>query len=340
LDADIPIDIQYAKLGEWLEDRSTTLTKQHPESYTNLLASAAALLRNMKYEIPALRDEIGKATSKLREAEALLVDSLRRKKDLGTQLERELSELGLKGCEEDDLFRSIEEHIPMWMSKVVECLQTNVTIPLEYYVEYCRWQSAGRSPPCENLRHVLTKGNTTVAELGRNYGWTELDQCVPLLLCDATRALVTNDCLELQAFLGTRHAQMTSTTAHNGLLTLDAPQRDTADLAQFLEKIQSVLVLLQGRATTHLLLLRASPQYRTRVVTSLRLMQQKISRSHVVGEQAEESIEALRAELQDKDPKLQLLLQETKDLKTACERQLRKIYHPREVNIIGAINAL
>eukprot|EP00759_Apiculatamorpha_spiralis_P049789 PhF_6_TR4446/c0_g1_i1/m.6021 len=348
---DIPIDIQYYKLADWVQDRSSMIKKQHPQIYADVIAMAAILLRNVKYEIPALKEGINKASSGIREAESSILENQRRKQDYLLSYEKELSDLNLGGSDEDDLFRCIEEHIPKWMGNVVKVGQSQTVLDAlqsySVFMAWCHSRTSSTNPVsqlCTVLKHFASLGNTVAAEVvipgGHTWCADDLQSQSPLLLNDITRNALVDDVQELCAFLCTRLYELNQTSSHNALITVDAPASDVSLIQQQLQAVQGLCELLQGKASTHLLMLRSSQQYRARVLTSLRLLQQKANRCHDNVSQNEEVVINLSAEIEETTPKLQELISKTKELKVTCEKLLSKVYHPREVNIIGAVNAL
>eukprot|EP00760_Papus_ankaliazontas_P007502 PhM_4_TR13360/c0_g1_i1/m.64950 len=343
---DIPIDIHYSKLTEWLEDRAVKLKKEYPAPYSEMHDASAVLLRNVKYEIPALKGDVAKATTSIRDAEAEIKSAARRRDDLTAQLTSEMKELALDGCEDEDVFRSLQSLVPQWMGKVVEHFVaggTQIGDALALYKAFVCWQTTSSSsssptPILSVLAMFVSKGNLSAGEFSSVVtDLDELDLCVPFLLCDRTRKALVQDVVELQAFLQSRVLETQSTDSITALLTADAPEgsADSEKLAMFSGHVAEGLTLLNGKQTTHLLLLRGSAQYRTRTLNDLRLIQQKIARCHNITSQAEDAIETAEAILQSAAPKLDELLTETKRLQKMCEQHLAKIYHPREVNIMG-----
>ncbi|XP_062893121.1 CDK5 regulatory subunit-associated protein 3 isoform X2 [Mobula hypostoma] len=157
-----------------------------------------------------------------------------------------------------------------------------------------------------------------------------------------TRNQFVNELMELQVFLTQRLAEMREEA---DILSINQFQTAPAALqSQDVSKVTSMLALvgdLVQRLTEvkmrHLLLIHASPRYVDRVTE---LLQQKLKQAESVGAKQHLMVrkrqEALE-EQSDLEPKLDLLIQRTKELRKLIETDISKRYQNRRVNLMGVV---
>ena len=71
------LELHFAKLEEWLDDRAAVLAKKHPAQFTTVKTKAPLLLHHLKYEIPLICKQLQKARSVLDEGSKRIEDANR-----------------------------------------------------------------------------------------------------------------------------------------------------------------------------------------------------------------------------------------------------------------------
>eukprot|EP00899_Mesostigma_viride_P011726 jgi/Mesvir1/20554/Mv06231-RA.1 len=166
---------------------------------------------------------------------------------------------------------------------------------------------------------------------------------VHVLASAETRKQLLNDLSELRAFLATRRAE--AVAQERSPMPLWGGGDDTpvatlspADLAALEAAVRRPMETLAGRAGRELILISSSARHRERLVGSLR---QKLLQSEGLGATVRD-LEARRVEvrksLMESRPKLEKLLQSSRELKAEVEKVLSAQFQGRPVNIIGEIN--
>ncbi|XP_072105235.1 CDK5 regulatory subunit-associated protein 3 isoform X2 [Mobula birostris] len=157
-----------------------------------------------------------------------------------------------------------------------------------------------------------------------------------------TRNQFVNELMELQVFLTQRLAEMREEA---DILSINQFQTAPAALqSQDVSKVTSMLALvvdLVQRLTEvkmrHLLLIHASPRYVDRVTE---LLQQKLKQAESVGAKQHLMVRKRQEALEEQsnlEPKLDLLIQRTKELRKLIETDISKRYQNRRVNLMGVV---
>lgn len=90
-----PIDIHYAKMKEWLEDRASLFGKKHAKELQLCLGLAPELVQAVRYDIPALRKTVGRLINQRSEAMSSLDDAPRAEEQHREHQRQMLSSYGI-----------------------------------------------------------------------------------------------------------------------------------------------------------------------------------------------------------------------------------------------------
>lgn len=161
-----------------------------------------------------------------------------------------------------------------------------------------------------------------------------------LLEYPETRNQFIDELMELEIFLSQRAVEMSEEA---DILSVSQFQLAPAILqGQTKEQMVAMVATLQdliGRLTNlrmqHLFMILASPRYVDRVTEFL---QQKLKQSQLLALKKELMVQKQREALQEQaalEPKLDLLLEKTKELQKLIEADISKRYGGRPVNLMG-----
>ncbi|XP_072927917.1 CDK5 regulatory subunit-associated protein 3 [Hemitrygon akajei] len=168
------------------------------------------------------------------------------------------------------------------------------------------------------------------------------NEALSILENTETRNQFVNELMELQVFLTQRLAEMREEAdilSINQFQTAPAAlqSQDVARVTGMLALVGDLVRRLTEVKMRHLLLIHASPRYVDRVTE---LLQQKLKQAKAVGakqhlmvQKGQESLE----EQSDLEPKLDLLIQRTKELQKLIETDISKRYENRRVNLMGVL---
>ncbi|XP_051894560.1 CDK5 regulatory subunit-associated protein 3 [Pristis pectinata] len=157
-----------------------------------------------------------------------------------------------------------------------------------------------------------------------------------------TRNQFINELMELQVFLTQRLTEMREEAdilSINQFQTAPAAvqSQDVAKITAMLTLVGDLVQRLTVVKMRHLLLIHASPRYVDRVTE---LLQQKLKQAEAVGEKQHVMVRKRQESLEeqaDLEPKLDLLIQRTKELRKLIETDISKRYQNRPVNLMGVL---
>ncbi|XP_035695000.1 CDK5 regulatory subunit-associated protein 3-like [Branchiostoma floridae] len=160
-----------------------------------------------------------------------------------------------------------------------------------------------------------------------------------------TRDQVINELRELSGFLAQRLVEM---EGENNVVAetifQSAPQelqmRSVEEITDMVAPVDTILAQLTNNRMRQLYMLKASPKYVDRLTANL---QQKLDQADKMLARKRIMIEKRQEALQDQrqtEPKLQVIIKKTKELKKQMEGEISKRYSDRPVNIMGEINLL
>ncbi|XP_032890872.1 CDK5 regulatory subunit-associated protein 3 isoform X2 [Amblyraja radiata] len=163
---------------------------------------------------------------------------------------------------------------------------------------------------------------------------------VSILEQTETRNQFINELMELQVFLTQRIAEMREEAdilSINQFQTAPAAVQcqDVASSTAMLTLVGDIVQRLTEVKMRHLLLIHASPRYVDRVTE---LLQQKLKQAEAVGGKQHLMVQKRQESLEEQanlEPKLDLLIQRTKELKKLIEADISKRYQNRHVNLMG-----
>lgn len=186
----------------------------------------------------------------------------------------------------------------------------------------------------------------TVEDSGLEGGVARDSEALSLLDNPQTRAIITSELVELEAFLCQRVLEMTDRREEGMVATSQlqaAPQSVqllTAEAAQQMQaRVQVVRASLRAVKLQHLFLVKSSPRYVDRLAAQLR---QKLDIAARMDQSAETMREKRRlcgeaaAALQ---PKLKLIIEKTRELQRQIEQSISEKYKGRTVNLLGGVSA-
>eukprot|EP00794_Sanderia_malayensis_P003100 gene3100-3567_t len=161
----------------------------------------------------------------------------------------------------------------------------------------------------------------------------------------ATRNIIINELIELQSFLSQRLEEMSEEgdilSANQFQSASMVIQKQTKDkLRGMYTTVSDVIERLTSMKMQNLYRLKSSPRYVDRLAESL---QQKMKTANNLLKQAKVMVERRDAafELQrETEPRLQIIIEKTKELKQQISEEISKKYKNRKVNIMGEINSL
>ncbi|KAJ9448401.1 CDK5RAP3-like protein [Diplonema papillatum] len=183
--SDVPIDITYYKLPEWLKARSSVFGKKEKAAdYEKLVEVAPKLAHVVKHEIPALK----KTVAKSRKAQT---DTEKRERELAvaisaatTRLKKACSEIGVQIDAVDyetEIQAAAETELQRWLGTVSSTARELIPA-VEYYATFCAPKyepnlppSSGQlSSPLPTLSFIAREGNQPVYRLHQHLGTANL----------------------------------------------------------------------------------------------------------------------------------------------------------------------
>ncbi|XP_043530684.1 CDK5 regulatory subunit-associated protein 3 [Chiloscyllium plagiosum] len=157
-----------------------------------------------------------------------------------------------------------------------------------------------------------------------------------------TRNQFINELMELQEFLSQRLVEMNEEAdilSINQFQTAPAiiQTQDMAKVVAMTTRVKDLIQRLTNVKMRHLFMIHASPRYIDRVTE---LLQQKLKQAGTVGEKQHQMVKKRQQSLEEQaalEPKLDLLIQQTKELRKLIETDISKRYQNRQVHLMGVI---
>ncbi|XP_048470524.1 CDK5 regulatory subunit-associated protein 3 [Rhincodon typus] len=157
-----------------------------------------------------------------------------------------------------------------------------------------------------------------------------------------TRNQFINELMELQDFLSQRLVEMNEEAdilSINQFQTAPAivQSQDVTKVVAMTTLVKDLIQRLTNVKMRHLFMILASPRYIDRVTE---LLQQKLKQAGTVGEKQHLMVKKRQQSLEEQaalEPKLDLLIQQTKELRKLIEADISKRYQNRQVHLMGVI---
>ncbi|XP_059494715.1 CDK5 regulatory subunit-associated protein 3 [Stegostoma tigrinum] len=157
-----------------------------------------------------------------------------------------------------------------------------------------------------------------------------------------TRNQFINELMELQDFLSQRLVEMNEEAdilSINQFQTAPAivQGQDVTKVVAMTTLVKDLIQRLTNVKMRHLFMILASPRYIDRVTE---LLQQKLKQAGTVGEKQHLMVKKRQQSLEEQaalEPKLDLLIQQTKELRKLIEADISKRYRNRQVHLMGVI---
>ncbi|XP_072343675.1 CDK5 regulatory subunit-associated protein 3 isoform X3 [Scyliorhinus torazame] len=196
---------------------------------------------------------------------------------------------------------------------------------------------------------VIDWGDNTSAAVEINLSGAQGDDGVAkendaltILESTETRNQFVNELMELQDFLSQRLTEMKEEAdilSINQFQTAPAivQSQDEAKVVTMMSVVRDLVQRLTNVKMRHLFMIHASPRYIDRVTE---LLQQKLRQAEAVGEKQHLMVQKRQQSLEEQaalEPKLDLLIQRTKELRKLIEADISKRYQNRRVNLMGVI---
>uniref|UniRef100_UPI00398F476B CDK5 regulatory subunit-associated protein 3 n=1 Tax=Pristiophorus japonicus TaxID=55135 RepID=UPI00398F476B len=157
-----------------------------------------------------------------------------------------------------------------------------------------------------------------------------------------TRNQFINELMELQVFLSQRLTEMgeeADILSMNQFQTAPTivQSQDVAKVVAMTALVRDLVQRLTNVKMRHLFMIHASPRYVDRVTE---LLQQKLKQADAVGAKQYLMVQKRQQSLEEQaalEPKLDLLIQRTKELRKLIEADVSKRYQNRRVNLMGVL---
>lgn len=141
------------RMKDWQE-----ISKLYERDSVYLAEAAQILVRNVNYELPAVKKQISKFEQLIDEAQTKIHDLTTSEGVLLSQRAALCQKLGIQGQNLHDEFLSKVHELPVLYTEIASLVK-NLKQPLQSY------QKCSKNNECLPLvKYVLTKGNTTVYE--------------------------------------------------------------------------------------------------------------------------------------------------------------------------------
>ncbi|KDO34420.1 hypothetical protein SPRG_01555 [Saprolegnia parasitica CBS 223.65] len=167
---------------------------------------------------------------------------------------------------------------------------------------------------------------------------TQVDQ----LLHGETRAKLTNDLLELRAFLLQRRMELqTPDVAFANQFQTSAPllaQQSVESTKGYLAAVDAALAALREKRLQHVLLIKLSPRYLDRLVVTLELHMTKAEKLHGAIRALEDKNSELTDLVATSHAQIRALMTSTKSLQKQLETSLPALFKGHPVHILGELN--
>nr|CAG4640940.1 EOG090X07S9 [Eulimnadia texana] len=198
----------------------------------------------------------------------------------------------------------------------------------------------------ESIDFSIESAGIVVEDAGIEGGVARDSEALTLLDYHKTRTMFTDQLYELEAFLSQR---LIESRAESSASSFVLSQSDSSDaelqisaenLSAMLSNVNKVINALQDVKIQHLSLIRTSPRYVDRLANSLQQRLSLVDKMKASEAAAADKKFAAAAEQAALKPRLQLLIQRTKELQSALEADVSKRYNNRPVYITGAISSI
>ncbi|XP_066996998.1 CDK5 regulatory subunit-associated protein 3 isoform X2 [Anabrus simplex] len=191
----------------------------------------------------------------------------------------------------------------------------------------------------------LEESGIVVESTGVDGGVAKGTEALTLLDNPKTRNTFIDDLMELQAFLKVRLFEMQGAS---DLLSLSQLQdaspilqlQTTQSVLTMLDHVQITLGQITDSRTQHLHNIKHSPRYVDHLVDGLKQKLAVAKRMEAAQEVVKERRHAVGEEAASLQPKMQLIIDKTKELQSEIEEDISKKYKNRPVNIMGGVNIL
>jgi hypothetical protein len=361
---DLPVDVHYAKMQAWLEDRREALQRSHPADYKLLCNGAPTLIRLAKFDVPGLKRAHSKALSAIAARELEITASARRADTAAHRFDHIARRLGLDpAIRIDDLDSAIlcrsDEAVAALNDDLSQAFRdVRLVAALDYFAEVVGPAYPGLFPSVTEVQRAgfaaMSPAHTTSGE--PQIRWEDDDDATVLVddvaaknAAERSRVALLDEFEALRSFFDERlrslaHGSATSDTGKWTKALAGAPvDSDERLVTQFpvecamAASICDVIARLQLPVCVELMQLSSSRATRSALVDELATLRYEATAARRVGEhtrkQAVDEAEALRLELEASR-------HEMKRVQEECEAVLRRMFAPREAYIVGDINTL
>ncbi|XP_075233414.1 CDK5 regulatory subunit-associated protein 3 [Lycorma delicatula] len=199
--------------------------------------------------------------------------------------------------------------------------EINFTDEIEYGITLEESGIEVEQTPKEESESGVAKGK---------YAYTLLDN-------PETRIDFVNQLLEIESFLKLRLLEMQGEAE---MIALNQLQETTEGVAAMLDTVSIVKQLITDPGTTHLHNIKHSPRYVDQLTQKVEhkqnLIEKIVASRKAVRDRGLQSVEEAR----ELTPKLQLIIEKTKELQKEIEQEISKKYKNRPVNIMGGVATL
>lgn len=172
-----PIDIHYAKMEEWLNDRKSVLGKKHSGEIAFCLQAAPLLVQATRYDVPALKKAISRLSNQRSEATQMLHDA---PKNVNALREKRRGVLARYHIMEDPADDSCTQSLDALLERRISAAEATVT-------EHVAHEAPGLLARCfaAYTKHLRTlKCDASSFSPGAQFPWLErlVEDC-PQLIC-------------------------------------------------------------------------------------------------------------------------------------------------------------
>ncbi|XP_064617573.1 CDK5 regulatory subunit-associated protein 3-like isoform X2 [Liolophura sinensis] len=186
----------------------------------------------------------------------------------------------------------------------------------------------------------VTKSDQSSSKEGVAQG----ENALSLLDNPKTRNLFVDDLSELECFLAQRLVELGGEgDVLSGSHSQSAPasiQVDVTKVTEMLEAVRAITTELTSVQMHHLMLIRNSPRYVDRLTDTLKQKLQLADKMVFYQKQSVAKRNQALEEQRDLEPKLDVIIQRTKELQKQMQKEISKKYKDRPVNIMGEINTI
>ncbi|WIA18375.1 hypothetical protein OEZ85_009837 [Tetradesmus obliquus] len=307
-DQELPIDINYQKLPEWLVSR-----QKLPADWHKRLEAIKSKISEAEKELPPglLSQLPGPADAPVDYFRAL-------------QIRDKLAESG-----ERTLFGGLSGQAGIW-DKIVKAYENGGV----FVGEAAQTMIQNVDYEIPYLRKQMAKCNQQMADADRRHA-------------EYSRSAVTcannykKECEKL-GISGAGPAGLSGSSSSSDLLRALAPDvvasTDAGDVGHMLACVEALLAALNDEKLRQLLMISSSSRYMERLQGSLQRKAGQEARMLAAAAETQARKQESRATLVGLQPKLAEIVAETRSVKKAVEASLAKQFAGRRVNVLGEIN--